>query len=62
MQGTNLREFDLNLLVLDAQLRHRNVARAGERLGLTQSAMSGELRLRRMFGDELLVRVVASSS
>jgi len=59
MPGANLRKFDLNLLVaLDALLRYRNVTRAGERLGLTQSAMSGELRrLRRMFGDELLVRV-----
>jgi DNA-binding transcriptional LysR family regulator len=59
MSGVNLRKFDLNLLVaLDALLRYRNVTRAGERLGLTQSAMSGELRrLRRMFGDELLVRV-----
>lgn len=59
MPGANLRKFDLNLLVaLDALLRDRNVTRAGERIGLTQSAMSGELRrLRRMFGDELLVRV-----
>jgi DNA-binding transcriptional LysR family regulator len=59
MPGVNLRKFDLNLLVaLDALLRYRNVTRAGERLGLTQSAMSGELRrLRHMFGDDLLVRV-----
>ncbi|MGW0704460.1 LysR family transcriptional regulator [Streptomyces sp. NPDC002643] len=57
--GENLRKFDLNLLVaLDALLRYRNVTRAGERLNLTQSTMSSELRrLRRMFDDELLVRV-----
>ncbi|MBO0688856.1 MAG: LysR family transcriptional regulator [Candidatus Dormibacteraeota bacterium] len=59
MPAVNLRKFDLNLLVaLDALLHHRNVTRAGEQIGLSQSAMSGELRrLRRMFGDELLVRV-----
>src|SRR5579883_656646 len=59
MPGENLRKYDLNLLVaLDALLRYRSVTRAGERIGLTQSAMSGELRrLRRMFGDPLLVRV-----
>lgn len=55
----NLRQFDLNLLVaLDALLAERNVTRAGERLHLSQSAMSGILsRLRHVFGDELLVRV-----
>jgi DNA-binding transcriptional LysR family regulator len=55
----NLRQFDLNLLVaLDALLTERNVTRAGERLHLSQSAMSGILsRLRHAFGDELLVRV-----
>ncbi|MFF2514409.1 LysR family transcriptional regulator [Streptomyces sp. NPDC058086] len=57
--GANLRKFDLNLLVaLDALLHTRSVTRAGEQLNLTQSAVSAELRrLRRMFGDELLVRV-----
>src|SRR5262245_28829147 len=57
--GVNLRKFDLNLLVaLDALLRTRSVTKAGEHLNLTQSAVSAELRrLRRMFGDELLVRV-----
>ena len=55
----NLRQFDLNLLVaLDALLTERNVTRAGERLFLSQPAMSGILsRLRHLFGDELLVRV-----
>jgi DNA-binding transcriptional LysR family regulator len=54
-----LRQFDLNLLVaLDALLTERNVTRAGERLHLSQSAMSGILsRLRHVFGDDLLVRV-----
>ena len=50
--------IDLNLLaVLGALLEHRNVTRAGERLSLSQPAMSGALaRLRQHFGDELLVR------
>src|SRR3954468_11962213 len=49
---------DLNLLVaLDALLTERSVTRAGQRLSITQSAMSGALgRLRGLFGDELLVR------
>jgi DNA-binding transcriptional LysR family regulator len=51
--------FDLNLLVaLDALLTERNVTRAGGRLNLSQSAMSGALaRLRHYFRDELLVPV-----
>src|SRR5262245_14686002 len=55
----NLRQFDLNLLVaLDVLLTERNVTRAGERLYLSQPAMSGILsRLRHLFNDELLVRV-----
>jgi LysR family nod box-dependent transcriptional activator len=55
----NLRQIDLNLLVaLDALLTERNVTRAGERLSLSQSAMSGALaKLRLIFDDELLVRV-----
>lgn len=55
----NLRQFDLNLLVaLDVLLTERNVTRAGERLFLTQPAVSGILaRLRHAFQDELLVRV-----
>src|SRR5688572_22582657 len=55
----NLRQIDLNLLVaLDVLLTERNVTRAGERLCLSQSAMSGTLaRLRHTFDDELLVRV-----
>jgi LysR family nod box-dependent transcriptional activator len=55
----NLRSVDLNLLVvLDALLNERNVSRAGERIGLSQPAMSAALaRLREIFGDPLLVRV-----
>src|SRR5688572_30611585 len=55
----NLRQFDLNLLVaLDVLLTERNVTRAGERLFLSQPAVSGILaRLRYAFQAELLVRV-----
>jgi LysR family nod box-dependent transcriptional activator len=55
----DLHLFDLNLLVaLDALLSERNVTRAGNRLNLSQSAMSGALaRLRHYFHDELLVPV-----
>lgn len=54
----NLHQLDLNLLVaLDALLSERGVTRAGERIGLSQPAMSSALaRLRRLLGDELLVR------
>ena len=57
--GAELRRFDLNLLVgLHALLYFRNVTRAAEHVGLSQPAMSRELRqLRSVFGDELLVRV-----
>jgi LysR family nod box-dependent transcriptional activator len=53
-----LNRLDLNLLIaLDALLREKNVTRAGERIFLSQSAMSGALqRLRDYFGDDLLVR------
>jgi len=38
----HLNRFDLNLLIaLDALLREKNVTRAGERVYLSQSAMSG---------------------
>jgi DNA-binding transcriptional LysR family regulator len=48
----------LNLLAaLEALLDERHVTHAGERLEVTQSAMSGALRrLRKHFNDELLVR------
>jgi DNA-binding transcriptional LysR family regulator len=49
---------DLNLLVvLQALLEEGNVTRAGARVGMPQPAMSNALaRLRRYYGDELLVR------
>ncbi|MET9536905.1 LysR family transcriptional regulator [Streptomyces sp. NPDC006553] len=55
----NLARLDLNLVVaLRALLEERNVTRAGQRVGLSQPAMSAALaRLRRHFGDELLSRV-----
>jgi len=55
----NLHLFDLNLLVaLDALLHECNVTQAGNRLNLSQPAMSGALaRLRSHFQDELLVSV-----
>jgi DNA-binding transcriptional LysR family regulator len=58
MQGMHLDRLDLNLLrALDVLLAERNVTRAAERLGLSQSAASHVLaRLRRAFGDPLLVR------
>lgn len=53
-----LYSFDLNVLVtLRELIRERNVTRAAERLGVTQPAVSATLsRLRKYFGDELLVR------
>jgi DNA-binding transcriptional LysR family regulator len=55
----NLAQVDMNLLVvLDALLNERNVTRAGNRVGLSQPAMSNAFqRLRRLFDDELMVRV-----
>jgi DNA-binding transcriptional LysR family regulator len=54
----NLQSFDLNLLkVLDALLRDQSTTRAGERIGLSQPAVSAALgRLRAAFDDPLLVR------
>jgi DNA-binding transcriptional LysR family regulator len=53
-----LTELDLNLLhALYALLTERHVTRAGQRVGLSQPAMSSALaRLRRYFDDELLRR------
>ena len=50
--------IDLNLLrVFDALVEERSVTRAGERLGLSQSAISHALnRLRYVLADELFVR------
>lgn len=54
----NLTAFDLNLLVVfEAILRERSVTKAGERLGLSQPAMSHALnRLRWMLKDQLFIR------
>jgi DNA-binding transcriptional LysR family regulator len=53
-----LRTVDANLLLaLHALLEERNLTHAGNRMTMSQPAMSGALaRLRRHFGDELLVR------
>lgn len=53
-----LHALDLNLLLaLDVLLEERNVTRAAERSGVSQPAMSQALaRLRRTFGDPLLIR------
>jgi DNA-binding transcriptional LysR family regulator len=53
-----LRRMDLNLVpALAALLDQRHVTRAAETLGIRQPAMSAALaRLRRLFGDPLLVR------
>jgi DNA-binding transcriptional LysR family regulator len=55
---TNWNAFDLNLLlVFDAVMQEKNLTRTGQRLGLTQSAVSHALaRLRHMLKDELFVR------
>ncbi|HZE55119.1 MAG TPA: LysR substrate-binding domain-containing protein [Bradyrhizobium sp.] len=57
-QAPKLGAIDLNLLVVfDALMRDRSVTRAGQRLGLSQPAMSHALtRLRHMLKDELFVR------
>ncbi|QFT58323.1 HTH-type transcriptional regulator LeuO [Sulfitobacter sp. THAF37] len=55
----NFSSFDLNLLrVLDALLDTRSTTRAGQRIGLSQPAVSAALsRLRLALNDPLLVRV-----
>ena len=54
----NLQDLDLNLLrTLDALIEERQVSRTAQRLGVSQPAISHALgRLRRHFGDPLLVR------
>jgi len=58
MKTVHFSSLDLNLLrVFEALIEERSVTRAGERLGLTQSAVSHALnRLRLNLGDELFVR------
>ena len=55
----HFRGLDLNLLVvMDALLTEKSTTRAGERIYLSQPAVSGALsRLREFFSDELLVQV-----
>lgn len=59
MNKIHLTDLDLNLLiVLEILLQERNVTRAAERLGRTQSAVSHALnRLRRQLDDPLFVRL-----
>ena len=54
----NFATLDLNLLrVFDAMMEERSTTRAGDRLGVTQSAVSHALaRLRDLLGDELFTR------
>ena len=54
----NLADFDLNLLVIfDAIYKEKNLTRAGQRLNLSQPAISHALnRLRSAFDDPLFVR------
>src|SRR5262249_23923575 len=54
----NLAGIDLNLLlVFDALMAERQVTRAGQRIGLSQPAVSAALnRLRGILDDELFVR------
>ena len=58
MTPRNIRQADLNLLIaLNVLMEERNVTRAADRLGLTQSAASRMLgRLRATFDDPLFVR------
>src|ERR1700681_2753321 len=58
MNKIDLRRFDLNLLVVfEVLMTERNVTRAAERLGRTQSAVSHSLsRLRSQLGDPLLIK------
>ena len=59
MRITQLRQADLNLLVVFAALaEERNVSRAAQRLFLSQPAVTRAMhRLRDLFQDDLLVRV-----
>lgn len=54
----NLAGFDLNLLIVfDAMMREKNTSRAGQRIGMSQPAVSKALgRLRHHLKDELFIR------
>lgn len=56
MAGVSSVDYNL-LIVLAALLEERNLTRAGEKVNMSQPAVSGALaRLRRHFDDEILVR------
>jgi DNA-binding transcriptional LysR family regulator len=59
MNEIDLRRFDLNLLIVfEVLMIERNVTRAAEQLGRTQSAVSHSLsRLRKQLGDPVLIKV-----
>lgn len=58
IDAMNIASLDLNLLrVFNALMQERSVTRAGERIGLSQPAVSAALnRLRHLVGDQLFVR------
>ncbi|MGP3933616.1 LysR family transcriptional regulator [Nonomuraea sp. KM88] len=58
IRHTDLRRVDLNLLVVfSALMSERNATRTGQRIGMSQAAVSGALsRLRTVFHDPLFVR------
>src|SRR5260221_12496973 len=58
MNEIDLRRFDLNLMVVfEVLMAERNVTRAAERLGRTQTAVSHSLsRLGSQLGDPLLIK------
>ncbi|HWM47973.1 MAG TPA: LysR family transcriptional regulator [Xanthobacteraceae bacterium] len=58
----NFAAFDLNLLrVFQALMIERHVTRAGQRIGLSQPAVSAALnRLRAIFADELFIRTAGN--
>ena len=60
----NVEKLDLAALkALDALLAERSVTRAADRLGLSQPAMSAQLRrLRELFSDPILTRVPGGSA
>ncbi len=62
--GMNVEKLDLAALkALEALLAERSVTRAADRLGLSQPAMSAQLRrLREAFGDPILTRVPGGSA
>ena len=63
IDGMNFAALDLNLLrVFDAMMLEGSTVRAGERVGLSQPAVSSAIgRLRHITGDALFVRDGAST-